>query len=62
MFTNRVKIILLSLLIFFTSSCNKDYFTVGIEIYDNQFEDLKSKSFPVFSYQEYFEKVQTNNT
>jgi len=62
MFTKRVKKILLSLLIISTSSCNKDYYTVGIEIYDNQFEDLKSKSFPVFSYQEYFEKVQTNLT
>ena len=62
MFTKRVKTLFLSLLIIFISSCNKDYYTVGIELYDNQFEDLKSKTFPVFSYQEYFDKVQTNNT
>ena len=62
MFTKRVKTILLSLPIVFISSCNKDYYSVGIELYENQFEDLKSKTFPVFSYQEYFDKVQTNNT
>ena len=62
MFTKRVKTILLCLPIIFLSSCNKDYYSVGIELYDNQFEDLKSKIFPVFSYQEYFDKVQTNNT
>ena len=46
MFTKRVKTLLLSLPIIFVSSCNKDYYSVGIELYDNQFEDLKSKIFP----------------
>ena len=43
------------------SSCNKDYYSVGIELYDDQFRDLKSKTFPIFSYQESLDKVQTNN-
>ena len=52
--------------IFFTflilvSSCNKDYYSIGIELYDDQFRDLKSKTFPIFSYQESLDKVQTNN-
>lgn len=43
------------------SSCNKDYYSIGIELYDDQFRDLKSKTFPIFSYQESLDKVQTNN-
>ena len=42
-------------------SCNKDYYSVGMEILDQQFQDLKSETFPVFSYQESLDKVQTNN-
>ena len=43
------------------TSCNKDYYSVGMEILDQQFQDLKSETFPVFSYQESLDKVQTNN-
>jgi len=43
------------------ASCNKDYFTVGAELYNTQFEDLNSIFFPVYSYQESMSKVQTNN-
>ena len=43
------------------TSCNKDYYTVGIELLDEQFQNLKSETFPVFSYQESLERVQTNN-
>ena len=43
------------------TSCNKDYYTVGIELLDQQFQNLKSETFPIFSYQESLEKVQTNN-
>ena len=43
------------------TSCNKDYYTVGIELLEQQFQDLKSETFPVFSYQESLERVQTNN-
>ena len=51
------------LLLYFTFiiSCNKDYYSVGIEIFDQQFNDLKSKTFPIFSYQQSLDKVQTNN-
>ena len=42
-------------------SCNKDYYSVGIDLFDQEFQNLKSKSFPIFSYQESLEKVQTNN-
>ena len=35
--------------------------SVGIEIFDDQFEDLKVENFPIFSYQESMDKVQTNN-
>mgnify|MGYP005727730361 FL=1 len=45
----------------FIISCNKDFYSVGIEIFDQQFNDLKSKTFPIFSYQQSLEKVQTNN-
>ena len=43
------------------SSCNKDYYSVGLEIFEEQFDDLKTKTFPVFSYQRSLDKVQTNN-
>ena len=62
MYNKRFSGILL--IIFFLSliaSCNKDYYTVGIELLDQQFQDLKSETFPVFSYQESLERVQTNN-
>ena len=42
-------------------SCNKEYFSVGSELYNPQFEDLESVVFPVYSYQESMSKVQTNN-
>ena len=43
------------------ASCNKEYFTVGAELYNPEFEDLNSVVFPVYSYQESMSKVQTNN-
>ena len=43
------------------SSCNKDYYSVGLEIFEEQFDDLKTKTFPIFSYQKLLDKVQTNN-
>ena len=55
----RASTILLTLI--FVLSCNKDYYSVGIEILDQQFQDLKSETFPIFSYQESLDKVQTNN-
>ena len=61
MFLKKVNLLIPILILVFTSSCNKDYYSVGIELYDNQFSDLKSKIFPVFSYQESLDKVQTNN-
>ena len=57
----KINLLIPILILVFTSSCNKDYYSVGIELYDNQFSDLKSKIFPVFSYQESLDKVQTNN-
>ena len=57
-FTAVLLVILSSSLI---TSCNKDYYSVGIEILDQQFQDLKSETFPIFSYQESLDKVQTNN-
>ena len=42
-------------------SCNKDYYSVGLEIFEEQFDDLKTKTFPIFSYQKSLDKVQTNN-
>ena len=47
MYNKRFSGILL--IIFFLSlitSCNKDYYTVGIELLDQQFQDLKSETFP----------------
>ena len=43
------------------ASCNKEYFTIGAELYNPEFEDLNSVVFPVYSYQESMSKVQTNN-
>ena len=54
-----ILLITLSLSLF--TSCNKDYYSVGIELLDQQFQDLKSETFPIFSYQESLERVQTNN-
>ena len=45
----------------FLLSCNKDYFSVGSELYSPQFEELNSVVFPVYSFQESMSKVQTNN-
>ena len=42
-------------------SCNKDYYSVGIDLFEEEFQSLKSETFPIFSYQESLEKVQTNN-
>ncbi len=42
-------------------ACNKEYFSVGAELYNPQFEDLESVVFPVYSYQESMSKVQTDN-
>ena len=55
------KIFYFALLAIFLTSCNKDYFTVGSELYNGEFEDLNSIVFPVFSYQESTAKVATNN-
>ncbi|MBT4293900.1 MAG: DUF4270 family protein [Cryomorphaceae bacterium] len=54
-----ILLIIFSLSLF--TSCNKDYYSVGIELLDQQFQDLKSETFPIFSYQESLERVQTNN-
>tara|TARA_A100001015_G_scaffold25638_1_gene28803 strand:- start:2157 stop:3983 length:1827 start_codon:yes stop_codon:yes gene_type:complete len=56
-----LKIYVLLFSFVFIISCNKDFYSVGIEIFDQQFNDLKSKTFPIFSYQQSLEKVQTNN-
>ena len=62
MYIKKAPIILVIIfLLSFITSCNKDYYSVGIEILDQQFQDLKSETFPIFSYQESLEKVQTNN-
>ena len=59
---NRFSGILLTMFsLALITSCNKDYYTVGIELLDEQFQNLKSETFPVFSYQESLERVQTNN-
>ena len=55
-----LKIYVLLFSFVFISSCNKDFYSVGIEIFDQQFNDLKSKTFPIFSYQQSLDKVQTN--
>ena len=60
-FTFIRKIFYFALLAIFLTSCNKDYFTVGSELFNGEFEDLNSIVFPVFSYQESTVKVATNN-
>ena len=60
-FTSIRKILCFTSLAIFLTSCNKDYFTVGSELYSGEFEDLNSIVFPVFSYQESTAKVATNN-
>jgi len=60
-FTSIRKIFYFTLLAIILTSCNKDYFTVGSELYSGEFEDLNSIVFPVFSYQESTAKVATNN-
>ena len=54
-----ILLILFSLTLF--TSCNKDYYSVGIELLEDEFQNLKSETFPIFSYQESLERVQTNN-
>ena len=62
MYSKKISIILLIIfLLSLITSCNKDYYSVGMEILDQQFQDLKSETFPIFSYQESLDKVQTNN-
>ena len=56
-----LKIYLISFSFLLIFSCNKDYYSVGIEIFEQQFVDLKTKTFPVYSYQQSLDKVQTNN-
>jgi len=60
-FTFIRKIFYFASLAIFLTSCNKDYFTVGSELFNGEFEDLNSIVFPVFSYQESTVKVATNN-
>ena len=45
-YTAVLLVILSSSLI---TSCNKDYYSVVIEILDQQFQDLKSETFPIYS-------------
>jgi len=61
MFSNKTFLLISTVVIVSLYSCNKDYYSVGIELYNNQFNNLQSKTFPIFSYQESFDKVQTNN-
>lgn len=62
MYNKRFSVILLIIFSFnLIVSCNKDFYSVGIELLDQQFNDLKSETFPIFSYQESLERVQTNN-
>ena len=62
MHNKRFSVILLIIFsLSLVTSCNKDYYSVGIELLDQQFQDLKSETFPIFSYQESLERVQTNN-
>ena len=60
-FTSIRKIFYFASLAIFLTSCNKEYFIVGSELYNGEFEDLNSIVFPVFSYQESTSKVATNN-
>ena len=62
MLKKRFSVILLMMFsLTLYTSCNKDYYSVGIELLDQQFQNLKSEIFPIFSYQESLERVQTNN-
>jgi len=57
MYSKKISIILLIIFsLSLITSCNKDYYSVGMEILDQQFQDLKSETFPVFTYQESLDK------
>ena len=60
MIKNLKNILGLSVLVLL-GSCNKEYFSAGIEIYDSQFIDIQSISFPIYSYQKKLDRVQSNN-
>ena len=60
MIKNLKNILCLSVLVLL-GSCNKEYFSAGIEIYDSQFIDIQSISFPIYSYQKKLDRVQSNN-
>ena len=60
MIKNLKNILGLSVLVLL-GSCNKEYFSAGIEIYDSQFIDIQSISFPIYSYQKKIDRVQSNN-
>ena len=57
----KLKNILCLLVLALLGSCNKEYFSAGIEIYDSQFIDIQSISFPIYSYQKKIDRVQSNN-
>ena len=57
----KIKNIFCFLVLLIIGSCNKDYFSTGIELYDSQFLNLESISFPIYSYQKKLERVQSNN-
>tara|TARA_X000000950_G_C13896592_1_gene653095 strand:- start:84 stop:1889 length:1806 start_codon:yes stop_codon:yes gene_type:complete len=57
----KLKNIFCFLILLILGSCNKEYFTTGIELYDSQFLNLESISFPIYSYQKKLERVQSNN-
>ncbi len=58
----KFSLIFILLIVFIVvKGCNKDYFSVGMDLYDSQFENIKNINFPVYSYQKSLERVQTNN-
>ena len=57
----KLKNIFCFLVLLILGSCNKEYFTTGIELYDSQFLNLESISFPIYSYQKKLDRVQSNN-
>ena len=57
----KIKNIFCFLVLLIIGSCNKEYFSTGIELYDSQFLNLESISFPIYSYQKKLERVQSNN-
>ncbi len=57
----KIKNIFCFLVLLVLGSCNKEYFSTGIELYDSQFLNLESISFPIYSYQKKLERVQSNN-